>query len=197
MGISAQQHRTSSGLFNATRSSLKTRSHNNILNNCWAYFISKCVSPAAAALHLFAHIILIIAGLLEVLEWSCYEHGYSSPSTSNQTMSFCITILYDGCMLINISNRLHIRSPVINVAFICSFFTLFFLNLTLVLISNPSLANPGPINNLSVNNLSVYFQNVQGFVDPGKGLTNPTPVLNLKKITEFQAHTYKNKPDII
>ena len=68
------------------------------------------------------------------------------------------------------------------------------MNLLLVVISNPSLVNPGPV---KPQRLTVFYQNVQGFVDPGKGLTNPCPVLNPNKLIEFQAYIYSNKPDII
>ena len=92
------------------------------------------------------------------------------------------------------SKKFRFKLPIIKVLLTTSCFTLFFMNLILVLVSNPSLANPGPA---SPKRLTVFYQNIQGFVDPGKGLTNPCPVLNPTKLIEFQTYIYSHAPDIV
>ena len=64
-------------------------------------------------------------------------------------------------------------------------------NFILLTFSNMSIINPGP-----ANHLNVMYQNVQGLI-PFAELGNESPAFNQTKVFEFQAHVYKNSPDII
>ena len=65
------------------------------------------------------------------------------------------------------------------------------MNLLLIIISNPSILNPGP-----GKNFSVMYQNVRGFV-PFSSLGESHPPLNVNKILEFQSYVFRNEPDLI
>ena len=77
---------------------------------------------------------------------------------------------------------------------LCYLYTIgaIFLNILLVVISNMSLLNPGP----SCPNLSVFYQNVQGLVNP-RTLDHAHPSLNITKVLELQSYIDKHKFDLI
>ena len=67
----------------------------------------------------------------------------------------------------------------------------FMMNLTLVIVANPSILNPGPSSSLSL-----YYQNVQGLIPFGQlGETNP--ILDTTKIIEMSTYVMQNKIDIV
>ena len=138
-------------------------------------------------------------GLVLIHDCCHMEAGLGTPT--NQPSIYPLLGILDLYLHSNIRNRLHLgpKSTFIVVLFLFSLFTTFFLNLSLILISNFSLANPGPKGRRlpGIKKLTCFYQNIQGFVDPGKGLTNPSTVLNVTKLSEFHAYVYDKKPDII
>ena len=67
---------------------------------------------------------------------------------------------------------------------------LFCLNISLIIICNPSLLNPGP------KSFSIFYNNVQGFFNT-RDLASDSPPLNMAKIHEVHGYIYSTKPDII
>ena len=67
----------------------------------------------------------------------------------------------------------------------------FFLNLSMITLVNPSLLNPGP--NISV---PVVFQNVQGLI-PFSQLNSDCPTLDTTKILELNSYLSSHKPGIV
>ena len=70
------------------------------------------------------------------------------------------------------------------------FYCLTFLNVILIVISNPSILNPGP------NNINVCYSNVQGFI-PFTKLKEKHPELCKIKIIELNTYLSSEKPGII
>ena len=68
------------------------------------------------------------------------------------------------------------------------------LNLIMIVITTPSIVNPGP--NTNCRPLNIFYNNVQGFINPGE-LKSNSPNLNMKKMHEFNGYILSNKPDIV
>lgn len=66
----------------------------------------------------------------------------------------------------------------------------FALNLSLILICNPSIANPGP------KAIKILYNNVRGLVHPPT-LGRDTPELNMTKVSDMQGYIFEHQPDII
>ena len=64
------------------------------------------------------------------------------------------------------------------------------INLALIVICNPSILNPGP------KGLSILYNNIQGFVN-ARDLAAESPVLNMTKTHEIHGYIFTEKPDII
>ena len=64
------------------------------------------------------------------------------------------------------------------------------LNLVLIVISNSSLLNPGP------NSLSVVYNNIHGFINT-RDLASNSPPLNMTKVHEIHGYIFTNRPDIV
>ena len=102
-------------------------------------------------------------------------------------------------MLINIAiakfyhtwkaGKLKFCSRLHRVYFLITLWT-YFLNLSLVVLANPSLLNPGP------NSINVAYQNVQGLI-PFSNLGSSHPLLDHTKVSEIQAFLIQKKPDIL
>ena len=61
------------------------------------------------------------------------------------------------------------------------------MNLTLIVICNPTITNPGPGHQMT--KLSVLYHNIRGFVSPNE-LGEADPMLNVDKLFEFQSYIY-------
>ena len=75
-----------------------------------------------------------------------------------------------------------------------SIYYLMSLNLIMIVITTPSIVNPGP--NTNCRPLNIFYNNVQGFINPGE-LKSNSPNLNMKKMHEFNGYILSNKPDIV
>ena len=199
MGVSAQQHRVSTGLHNS-RSCVSPGAV-----TCWIpwLYMWRVLSVALDAARFWSYFCFYTAFFLVglVLIHDCCHMEAVLGTPTNHPSIYPLLGILDLYLHSNIRNRLHLgpKSTFIVVLFLFSLFTTFFLNLSLILISNFSLANPGPKGRRlpGIKKLTCFYQNIQGFVDPGKGLTNPSPVLNVTKLSEFHAYVYDKKPDII
>ena len=85
--------------------------------------------------------------------------------------------------------NVHRRDPI----FFSLLYKIAILLLFVVAVSNMSLLNPGPGCH---EGLICFFHNFQGFVNLNS-ISKPSPDLNITKVTEFQANTFENVPDII
>ena len=177
MGICAQQHRVCIGLFAASAGCYALKQSRSSFD--WIEAILNCLALARAALYLFLYIVIFMYGLIEINNY-CESNYVDSTPTPKYPLIYSLLGLCDLIIFWNFFCKFKFKLPICKVLLTVSCFTLFFLNLLLVIISNPSLVNPGPV---KLQRLTVYYQNVQGFVDPGKGLTDPCPVLNLNKLT--------------
>ena len=193
MGICAQQFRVCVGLYAASKVCHSLIKGQHLFD--WFEVFANCFDLARAALYLTVLIVIFTYGLFEIDNACHSENNYEDcihPIKHPLIDSFLgITDILTFFMFFK---KFRFKLPIIKVLLTTSCFTLFFMNLILVLVSNPSLANPGPA---SPKRLTVFYQNIQGFVDPGKGLTNPCPVLNPTKLIEFQTYIYSHAPDIV
>ena len=64
------------------------------------------------------------------------------------------------------------------------------LNLSLIIICNPTILNPGP------RPLTVVYNNMQGFVNT-MDLASDSPPLNMTKVHEIHGFIFTKKPDIV
>ena len=194
MGICAQQHRVCVGVYSACAFHCAQKRYNSLVPD-WKGVLY-LFDVAGAAITKFLCIVILMIFLFETNNY--FESGGNDNTCCAPHTDY---LNYLGLIVdIFISYRMYIyiksicKLNLLEVLMTTSVFTLYFINLLLVLVSNPSLANPGPI---KLKKLNVFYQNVRGFIDPGKGLTNPSPVLNLNKMAEFQAYVYLHEPDII
>ena len=137
--------------------------------------------------------------LFETIKYSEEHEGDKTDCTPSTNLRTFLELIIDSLIAYMMysyikSNCNYVRLSTLKVITAMSIFTLFFLNILLLLICNPSIANPGPV---KLKELTVYYQNIRGFVGAGKGLTEPSPVLNRTKINEFEGYVYMSKPDII
>ena len=68
------------------------------------------------------------------------------------------------------------------------------INLILIVLTTPCIVNPGPCSRSRP--LNVFYNNVQGFINPGE-LKSKSPTLNMKKLHEFHGYIFSERPDII
>ena len=90
------------------------------------------------------------------------------------------------CTVINFWFKMFLQNPTSCLYYLSS------LNLLLIVIVTPSIVNPGP----KTRPLSVFYNNVQGFINPNE-LKSNTPRLNMVKIHEFHSFLFKHKPDVV
>ena len=68
----------------------------------------------------------------------------------------------------------------------------FCLNLSLIIITNPSIVNPGPVTNF----LSVAYCNAQGFILMSS-IGGRQPIFQTHKLLDFQSFLHSSKPDVV
>ena len=64
------------------------------------------------------------------------------------------------------------------------------LNITLIIICNPSMLNPGP------DSFKIFYNNIQGLIIT-RDLASDSPPLNMTKVHEMHGYIFSQKPDII
>ena len=68
----------------------------------------------------------------------------------------------------------------------------FCLNISMIIITNPSIVNPGPVDN----SLSVAYCNAQGFILMST-IGGRQPIFQTHKLLDFQSFLHSSKPDIV
>ena len=199
MGICAQQHRVCVGLYQkcAFRCVPTQKGYESLVPG-WKDVLC-FFDVAGTALNRFLCFVILMFILFETIKYSEEHEGDKTDCTPSTNLRTFLELIIDSLIAYMMysyikSNCNYVRLSTLKVITAMSIFTLFFLNILLLLICNPSIANPGPV---KLKELTVYYQNIRGFVGAGKGLTDPSPVLNRTKINEFEGYVYMSKPDII
>jgi len=218
MGISAQQHRVYTGLFN------RRKCVNCSLVSVQSSGVSRHVFAMCLSI-IYFYILLFIM----LMSADCSNHISSNMShplirlsqDQNSLMNLYVifVLMYvsrDGLGLWSLTNMLtrwncypiRITIPLtidpsylfklaVNILYrylkilsggIVLF--LYILNLILIVICNSSLLNPGP------NSLSVVYNNIHGFINT-RDLASTSPPLNMTKVHEIHGYIFTNRPDIV
>ena len=226
MGVSYLQHRSSIGYFNNILSSRPIGKNNknkqNLNRNFSMYNIDSYQKSPSHAQILLVYIYIILMCLMISMHIDvCNLQTFSITSTINHTnipyfhslpllqilLNWAILIKFFSpnrqikhCTIFSILRKYRIQ----RCTFANFWYQMFFknsstclyylsmLNLLLIVIVTPSIVNPGP----ETRPLSVFYNNVQGLVNPNE-LKSNTPRLNMTKLHELHGYIFQNKPDIV
>ena len=141
MGISAQQYRVSVGLYNVRYTSCSGGVRGDYPHCFWKHKLTNFVDSVSAALIWLFSVVVFVIGMITISDHCYLEQILSIPTIKHPIINVMFS-LCDITVVATILNRLKLKSSIIKVVVVSPCFTMFFLNILLLLISNPSLANP-------------------------------------------------------
>ena len=219
MGVSAQQHRVTTGLYN---SKFYVCSHGfNCKLGHKNHTLSEIIILSLATVGLVSYmyiICLLMAMYIDVskIPTSNYATPPDKVHVNNNIpfwynaylcyMSHCIKVIIfftikrcnnEGgfaSVAVKLLRNSILKCSLLKFSMLYSCW-IFMVNIMLLVICNMSILNPGPLCQ-SKNNISIIYHNVRGFVHFGD-LGKVNPALVTTKLLEFQSYVYENKPDII
>ena len=216
MGVSAQQHRVCTGLYNVVCSVVRGKIGESQSSSCsfFGIFVGFVIFFYIVTYIMFMNLACAISPLTPSVMYTPSIKPLPSLLTHLNLWSLVINFteinrciksmgdMGDDTSLFNICKYLFCKAfnrPLCGLNIFQKFLSialdglslfLFLLNITLIVMCNPSMLNPGP------DSFSVFYNNIQGFINT-RDLASELPPLNMTKVHEIHGFIFSNQPDVL